>query len=333
VNLDVDRSLDEIPRKEIMMAKRLLFIGLAVFLLALPLTVLAANVPVKVFENGANNAPIAVSGVKVEVFGGYGFKALLSSGVSGSDGGAVLSNVPLGKDIIVRLTKADYVTQYDIRSYSETDVEKGVVLWIGSETNVMVLYKNLGEVFDGKKGQVYLEINDEFTGEGIEGIQIITSSGKAFDLGQGEYLIANAEGNAVKIAIQKPGYAFDVESTTVPLFPGTMTQAYLNVQSGGAVYQSGQVTARVTSAMITGHILRLSDTKPVSGVTVAFTTRTGTARPSVLTDKTGFYKQTQFPVNKSVTVTPTSKVWKFKPAKKNVFVRSTGSTADFKAFQ
>jgi hypothetical protein len=316
------------------MVKRAFWIGITVMLLSLPLAVLAANVPVKVFENGANNTPVAVSGVKVEVFGGYGFKALLSSGVSGSDGSSVLGNVPFGKEVLVKLTKADYVAQYDVRSYSELDVEKSVTLWIGSEANVKALYKNLGEVFDGKKGQVYLEINDEFTGEGIEGIQIVSSSGKAFDLGQGEYLIANAEGNAVKIAIAKPGYAFDIESAAIPLFAGAMTQAYINVQSGGAVYQSGQVTARVTSAMITGHILRLSDTKPVSGVTVAFSTRTNAkVRPSVLTDKTGFYKQTEFPVNKMVTVTPTSKVWKFKPAKKSVFVRSTGSTADFKAFQ
>jgi len=300
--------------------------------LSLPLTALAANVPAKVFENGANNSPIPVSGVTVEVFGGYGFKGLLSSGVSGSDGSSILSNVPFGKEVILKLSKADYITQYDVRSYSEADAEKGVALWIGSETNVKALYKNLAEAFDVKKGQVYLEINDELTGEGIEGVQIAPSSGKAFDLGQGDYLIANALGNSVKIAIAKPGYAFDIASTTIPHFAGAMTQAYVSVQTGGAVYESAQAT-KVTSAMITGHILRLSDTKPVSGVTVAFTTRTGTVRPSVLTDKTGFYKQTQFPVNKIVTVTPTSKVWKFKPTKKSVFVRPTGSIADFKAFQ
>ena len=230
------------------------------------------------------------------------------------------------------MTKASYVTQYDVRSYSETDVEKGVVLWIGSEANVNTLYKNLGETFDVKKGQVYLEINNDLTGEGIEGIQLAASSGKVFDLGQGEYLIANAEGSSVKVAIAKPGYVFDIESASIALFPGAMTQAYLNVQTGGAVYESGQAT-RVTSAMISGHILRLSDSQPVSGVTVAFTSRTGTVRPSVLSDKTGFYNQTQFPVSKLVTVTPSKPPWKFKPAKKSVFVRPTGSTADFKAFQ
>jgi hypothetical protein len=312
----------------------LILVMVFVLVMSLPIAAMAAGIPVKVYENGTNGNPVALSGVKVEAFGGYGFKALLSSGVSGSNGSAVLSNIPLGKEVAVRLTKANYVTQYDVRSYSELEVDNGVVLWIGSEANVKTLYKNLGEVFDGKKGQVYLEINDEFTGEGIEGIQIVSSSGKAFDLGQGDYLIANAEGNAVKIAIQKPGYAFDIESAVIPLFAGAMTQAYVNVQSGGAVFQSGQAASKVTSAMISGHILRLSDAVPVSGVTVAFITRSGsTVRPSVLTDKTGFYKQTQLPVNKSVKVTPSKPPWKFKSASKNVFVRATGSKADFKAFQ
>ncbi len=311
-----------------------MILGAIMLFLSLPIAAMAADITAKAYENGANNVPAAVAGVKVELFGGYGLKALLSSGVSGSDGGLVLRNAPVGKEVAVRLTKAGYVAQYDVRSYSDSDVEKGVVLWIGSEVNINSLYKNLGETFDGKKGQVYLEINNELTGEGIEGIQIVPSSGKAFDLGQGEYLIANAEGSSVKIAIQKPGYAFDIESAAVPLFAGAMTQAYVNVQTGGAVYESGQTT-RVTVAMISGHILRLSDSKPISGVTVAFTARIGggTVRPSVLSDSTGFYKQTQFPVNKSVKVTPTKPPWKFKPVSKNVFVRSTGATADFKGFQ
>ncbi len=323
-------------RKERIMLKRTLWIGIAVLFLALPLTALAADIPAKVFENGANNVPAAVSGARVEVLGGFGFKSLLSSGMTGDGGASVLRNVPVGKEVMVKVTKAGYVTQYDIRSYSETDVEKGVILWIGSEANVSALYKNLGETFDVKKGQVYLEINNDLTGEGIEGIQIGVSSGKVFDLGQGEYLIANAEGSSVKAAIAKPGYAFDIESATIALFPGAMTQTYVNVQTGGAVYESG-VATKVTSAMISGHILRLSDSQPVSGVTVAFTTGFGSSkskpRPDVLTDKNGFYKQTEFPVNKFVTVTPAKPPWKFKPAKKSVIVRPTGATADFKAFQ
>ena len=190
--------------------------------------------------------------------------------LSGNDGSIVLGNVPTGKEVVVKLSKAGYVTQYDVRSFSDADVEKGSILWIGSEANVTGLYKNLGESFDSKKGQVYLEINNELTGEGIDGVQIAASSGKAFDLGHGEYLIANAEGASLKVAIQKPGYAFDVESATLPLFADAMTQAYVTVQSGGAVIESGQAT-RVTSAMISGYILRLSDSKPISGVTVAFT--------------------------------------------------------------
>ncbi len=315
------------------MRKRILLIGASILiLLALPLMAGAASVPAKVFENGANNAPVAVAGATIEVFGGFGFKSLLSSGAAGDGGASVLRNVPVGKEVMVKVTKAGYVTQYDIRSYSEADVEKGVILWIGSEANVSALYKNLGEAFDAKKGQVYLEINNDLTGEGIEGIQIGVSSGKVFDLGQGEYLIANAEGSAVKAAIAKPGYAFDIESVTIALFPGAMTQAYVNVQAGGAVYESG-VLATVTVASISGHIVRLSDAVPLSGVTVAFTTRTGKPRPDVLTDRNGFYIQTQFPVRKLVTVTPSKPPWKFRPAKKSVFVSPSGSKADFKAFQ
>lgn len=114
-------------------------------IVALPMVALAASIPVKVYENGANDNPIALSGVKVEVFGGYSFKALLSSALSGSDGSCVLNNVPLGKEVVVKLIKAGYITQYDVRSYSEKDVENGAILWIGSEVNVKGLYKNLGE--------------------------------------------------------------------------------------------------------------------------------------------------------------------------------------------
>jgi hypothetical protein len=318
-------------RKETVMVKRILLAGLAVVLLTMPLTTLAAGIPAKISENGSDNNPVAVSGAKVDVLGGFGFKALLSSGVSGADGGIVLGNAPLGKEVVVKISKAGYVTQYDVRSYSEADVEKGVILWIGSEANVTGLYKNLGESFDAAKGQVYLEINNDLTGEGIEGIDLAVSSGKAFDLGRGEYLITNAEGASLKVAIQKPGYAFDIESVSIPLFPGAMTQGYIKVQSGGAVFESGQA-AKVTSAMISGYILRLSDSFPISGVTVAFTQAGKPSRPSVLTDRLGFYKQTEFPVNKVYKVIPSKPPWKFRPATKSIFVSVRGARADFKGY-
>ena len=311
------------------MAKRTLLTGLLVVLMALPLTAMGADITAKIYENGSDNNPIAVAGVTVQVFGGFGHKALLTSGLSGSDGSVVLDNVPTGKEVVVKLTKAGYVTQYDVRVFSDGDMDKGAILWIGSEANVTGLYKNLGESFDSKKGQVYLEISNELTGEGIDGVQIAASSGKAFDLGHGEYLIANAEGASLKVLIQKPGYAFDVESVTIPLFAGAMTQAYVTVQSGGAVVESGQVT-RVTSAIISGFILRLSDSKPISGVTVAFTQAGKPSRPSVLTDKVGFYKQTQFPVNKVYKVIPSKPPWTFKPVTKSIFVGVNGGKADFK---
>jgi hypothetical protein len=325
------KKMTSMDRKETVMAKRMVLIGLSVILLALPLAAMGADIPAKIYENGSDNNPVALSGVKVQVLGGFGSKALFSSGMSGDDGGLVLNNVPLGKEVVVKLSKAGYVPQYDVRSYSESEVEKGVILWIGSEANVNGLYKNLGESFDVKKGQVYLEINNELTGEGIEGIQLAVSSGKAFDLGRGEYLIANAEGASLKVAIQKAGYAFDIESATIPLFSGAMTQAYLKVQSGGAVIESGQAT-KVTSAMISGFILRLSDSKPISGVTVAFTQAGKPSRPSVLTDKLGFYKQTQFPVNKVYKVIPSKPPWKFKPVTKYVIVTVNGAKADLKGY-
>ena len=69
--------------------------------------------------------------------------------------------------------------------------------------------------------------------QGIDGIELAVSSGKAFDLGHGEYLIANAEGASLKVSIQKPGYAFDIESATIPLFAGAMTQAYVSRSERG----------------------------------------------------------------------------------------------------
>jgi hypothetical protein len=317
------------------MIKRALLISFSVLLLALPLAAWAADIPAKVLENGIDNNPIAVSGVKAQVFGGFGFKALFSSAESGNDGGCVLRNVPLGKEVLVKLTKAGYVTQYDIRSYSDADEAKGITLWIGSEVNIKGLYKSLGEDFDTAKGHVYLDISDETTGEGIEEVQLTVSSGTVFSFGNGEYLIANAGGSSLKIGLQKPGYAFDIESATIPLFSGAFTQYYINVQSQGAIVASA--TATVTSASITGLIQTLSGTKlvPLSGVSVAFTylvDRT-TARPTVTTNKDGKYSQSSFPF-RWVRVTPKKSGYSFKATSKIVLVRKTtggtaGATADF----
>ncbi len=306
------------------MIKRFILISLSILFLTLPLTAWAANIPAKVLENGSNNNPLAVSGVKVEVLGGYGFKALLSSTESGGDGGCVLKNVPLGKDILIRLTKPGYIPQDDVRSYSDADVENGVVLWIGSEANVKGLYNQLGLAFDSKKGQVYLEISNENTGEGIEGVQLSASSGAVFDLGQGEYLIANAEGAQVKIAIAKPGYAFDVESAAIPLFSGAMTQYYITVQSGGAVFSSDQAVA-ATSAPISGFVKEGFAGAAISGVSVAFNFAVGggfgksvggTARPTVTTNSAGFYIQQGFQfgagLNSLIRVTANKAGWTFR---------------------
>lgn len=317
------------------MIKRIFLIGISVLLLILPLTAWAADIPAKVYESGTNNTPIAVSDVKVEVFGGYGFKALFSSAITGSDGGCILKNVPLGKEVLVKLTKPGYVTQYDIRSYSKADAEKDAILWMGSESNVKGLYSKLGETFDVKKGQVYLEVSNEMTEEGIEGIQLTASSGKVFDLGQGEYLIANAEGASIKIEIQKPGYAFDIESAMIPLYAGAMTQYYVNVQSGGGIYESGQVTAITTATVcITGYIKRLSDSAPITGVSVAFTRGGPTVAASVTTNSAGFYNQCGFAkyVKKQVRITPKKSPWKFKPKYKVITIKLTGNTADFKGY-
>lgn len=318
------------------MMKKALLISTVALLLTLPLTAWTANFGAMVYENGTNDNPIAVSGVKVEVFGGYGFGALFSSMVTGNDGGCVLAKVPIGKEVLVKLTKAGYITQYDIRSYS--GAEEDVVLWTGSEANVNALYKNLGEVFDAKKGHVYLEINSELDGGGISGVQVGVSSGKVFDLGNGEYLIANAEGSSLKVGIQKPGYAFDIESATIPLFAGAFTQYYINVQSDGG----GQLVTAVTSDFITGLITRLSDAKPISGVSVSFTnsSKKTTFGRAVFTKPDGtFTSLDKFDVNKTIYVNPSNivgttkpQVAKFKPAKKAVKIKSTGgNTANFTA--
>jgi hypothetical protein len=313
-------------KKEMVMTKRALLISFSVLLLTLPLTAWAANIPAKVFENGTDNNPIAVSGVQVQVFGGFGFKALFSSAESGNDGGCLLRNVPLGKEVLVKLTKAGYVTQYDIKSYSDVDVA-GIILWIGSEANINGLYKSLGETFDTAKGQVYLDISDETTGEGIDDMQLAVSSGQAFGLGHGEYLVANVEGSSLKIGFQKPGYAFDVESATIPLFSGAFTQYYIKVQSQGAIFSSVQAAA-VTSAPITGFIKRLSDSGPISGAVVAFRDlfARDTARPSVTTDGTGKYYQDRFTPGRFVQVTPTKAPWRFRLPYRFVFTRTQGVT-------
>lgn len=312
------------------MKKRTAFIIFSILMLTLPISALAANVPAKVYENGANDLPIAQSGVQVAVFGGPGFKALLSSTESAADGGCLLGNIPLGKDVLVRLTKLGYISQYDIRSYSDNDVQQGVVFWIGSEARVKGLYSNLGVTFNATKGQVYLEIDDENTGEGIEGIQFAASSGDFFDLGRGEYLIANAVLPTLKITFQKPGYAFDIESATIPLFLGGMTQYYIKVQSGGAVYASPQA-AKVTSATISGVITTLSGatTVPLSGVSVAFTYGGTTVAPTVTTDATGHYSQK---VRLGlVRVTPTKSPFTFKPNYRRPSLGPAGLTGqDFK---
>ena len=311
------------------MSKQVLLISLSVLLLSLPLAAWAVNLPAKVYENGADNKPIAVSGVRVEVFGGYGFKGLIASTRSDSTGQCLLRNVPLGKDVMVKLTKEGYMTQYDIRSYSDMDTENGVVFWAGSEANVKDLYKKLGESFDTNKGYVYLEINDEATGAGIEGVQLAASSGNVLDLGNGEYLIANAEGASVKVGIQKPGYAFDIESATIPIFAGAMTQFYIKVQSGGAVY--GQAQA-VTTVSICGTITTVSGTNPLfglSGVSVAFTfLNKSKAADTVGTDSNGFYCQ-KVPVRKYIRVTPVGSVITpvtgFKPTSRIVCVPPANS--------
>jgi hypothetical protein len=315
--------------KEMDMMKRALFISISVLLLVLPFTAWAANLPAKVYENGTDSNPTAVADVKVEVFGGYAFKALFSSAKTGANGGCILRNVPLGKEVLVKLTKAGYVTQYDIRSYSEADAENDVVLWIGTEGHLSGMYSSLGEPFNAGRGHVYLDISNELDGEGIEGVQFAVSSGKVFDLGGGEYLIANAEESSLKVDIQKPGYAFDVESATIPLFPGAMTQYYITVQSGGGVYESASLAA--TSASITGTILSLSGA-PVSCASIAFTNSKGqTMAWAVHTDQQGHYSQTGFLLKKNVRVTPTKAGYRFRPTRRTLYVRDrpTGNVANF----
>ena len=303
----------------------------AMFLLALPLAAVALDIPVRVYENGAQNVPVAVPGVAFQVFGGSGAKTLLSSGTTASDGTFALSNVPLGSQVVVKLTKDGYETQYDVRSYSETDAGAGVVLWTGSQANITSLYKNLGLTFDAKKGQVYLGVVNELTGDGIEGIQLSTSSGKAFDLGQGDYLIANAAGKSVQVTFSKPGYAFDIEAATIPLYAGAMTQYYVKEQSGGAVSASAQST-QVTSAAIMGNITESNtDTQPLSGVTV---TATGSRIQTQIThtNSTGFYIfPLGFPFGRVIKVTPLMMGFTFKPTMKSVLTSQSkpSVTIDF----
>jgi len=308
------------------MLRKILLIGFSVLFLTLPIGAWAADIPAKVYESEMGKSPLPVSGVKVEVFGGYNFKALLSSGVSGPDGACLLAHLPLGKELAVKMTKGGYVTQYDTRSFSDKDVETGVVLWTGSETNVKSNYKNLGETFDLRKGHVYLEFSDEWSGEGIEGIQFSVPSGKVYDLGQGDYLIANAEGASLKVDFGKPGYAFDIESVNVPLFSGGMTQYYAKVQSGGAVLGS-PITAAVTSVQVFGFI-RTATGAPISGASVAFTTFRGqTVRPTVNSKSDGSYRQTEFPVRKLMRIKVTKAPFIFRD--KFVFIGITNKQVDF----
>jgi len=315
------------------MVKRTLLIGLVGLLLTLPFAAWAEDFSAKVYENGVNDNPVAVQGVKAEVFGGSGFGALLSSSATGSDGGCILKNIPLGKEVLVRLTKAGYVTQYDIKSYSDTGQD--VVLWTGSNDRINGIYSSLGQAFDPKKGNVYLDISNELTGEGIEGVQFSVPSGKVFDLGGGEYLIANAQGSSLKVDFQKPGYAFDIESATIPLFPGGITQYYIAVQSDGGIAGSVGLNA-ITNAPIFGSIKTASGT-PIKA-SIAFTDSKGnTIRPAVFSSwLTGAYIQTGFPVKKNVVVTPTpttTGIKSFKPKSRTVAVKATttGSEADFTA--
>jgi len=228
--------------EDLIMKKKTFLFGSLLFLLGLPLNAWAAfDVPAKVYEMGTDNAPVPVSGVKVDVFVGRALKASVFSGETNASGACLLRDIPLGKDVLMRLAKPGYVPQFDIRSYSDRDVDEGVILWIGSEVHVDGVYKNLGERFDVQKGHTYLEIRSELTGEGIEGVRLTIASGKAFDLGSGEYLVANAEGTSLKIGIHKPGFAADIESVAVPLFPGGITQFEVVVQPGGVFTANGEI--------------------------------------------------------------------------------------------
>jgi len=298
-------------------------------ILVLPLSVMAASLPVKVCENSSGNVPVPVAGVKVEAFGGFGYKALLASGVSGTDGGVTLGNIPIGKEILVKLSKSGYVTQYDARSYSDLDVDNGVVYWVGSVLSLNNMFASIGNAFDSGKSQVYLEVNDEMTGSGVEGIQFSVTSGTVYELGQGDYLIANAQGTSLKVNFGKPGYAFDIESLTVPLFTGGMTQYYVKLQSGGAMIGS-PMAATVTSVQVFGFIKTVTGA-PISGASVAFTNYKGQAvRPTVSTKSDGYYKQTEVPARKIVKITPSLSPFKFKA--KSLFIGTVNKQQDFVAY-
>jgi len=302
----------------------------AMFLLALPLAAVALNVPAIVYQNGSQNVPVAVPGVAFQVFGGSGAKTLLSSGTSASDGTFTLANVPPGTQVVVKLTMDGYETQYDVRSYSEADAQAGVVLWVGPQANINGLYKNLGLTFDAKKGQVYLEVVNELTGEGIDGIQLGVSSGKAFDLGHGDYLIANAAGKSVQVTFSKAGYAFDIEAAPIPLYAGAMTQYYVKEQSGGTISASAQST-QVTSAAIMGSVTQSgTDSQGVSGVTLTATGNKIQTQTTHTNSAGNYIFPLGFPFHVVVKVTPTGIDITFKPASKSVSIGTkTSITVDF----
>ena len=158
-------------------------------------------------------------------------------------------------------------------------------------------------------------------------------------------MILNAEGTSLKIGIQKPGYAFDIESATIPLFPGAFTQYDIKVQSNAGI--SGSVQAAPTSGPITGKIVLVSNANlPVSGVSIAFTSKpvtnkhfnpvTDTVRPSVLTQSDGTYRQDGFLFStKPIFVTPDkgARFKRFILAKRNVKVKNAAGKigVNFKA--
>jgi len=144
------------------------------------------------------------------------------------------------------------------------------------------------------------------------------------------------------VAIQKPGYAFDIESVTIPLVRSAFTQYFVQVQSDAGI--SGSVQATATSGPITGKIVAASNANlPVSGVSVAFTThpltnkKAQTVRPAVLTKSDGTFRQDGFLFGKKkVFVTPDKGVRfkKFSPAYRTAVVKTEAGVnlKNFKAF-
>lgn len=308
-------------------------IGLMIVLIIIffPVFVLGGQITFMVFESSKDGISIPVPEAKIEVFGGKNFKTLYFSGYSDKEGLFIIPDIPLGKSFLIKLLKPGYVTQYDIRSFSEFDIERGAFFWTSNEYHLESFYQSLGEVFDRSKGHIYLEINNELEGEGIEGVNLTSSSGNVYELGQGDYLIANAVGSKVKITIEKRGYNFDIEASEIPIFEGGLTQYYLNVQSGGTLSISGD-SQKVTSAPIFGFIKTLSKGDPLKGVSVAFlSTKKVTVRPSVVTDENGYYRQDGFPIKKWVKVIPSKSPWRFKPKSKTIYVKPGGKQVDFLA--